>query len=244
MAKKSTKGKASAATNRIYDILTLVVLLVTLGLCGLFAMLFSNPYAAFNPFPPATPLPAPPTPTNTPLGMEPTWTATATIPPTATSTPRPTITLPPTNTPYIPTLPPTNTPAPTITIRPTGVPFTTTISTYESITFQPGTDCSWFGVAGQALDSKNNPLIGLIVRVGGSLPGKSIYPELTSLTGIAPVYGPSGFEFVLGVPPVDSKQSLWIQLYDQGGAALSDKVYLQTYNDCKKNLILVRFKKK
>jgi hypothetical protein len=64
------------------------------------------------------------------------------------------------------------------------------------------------------------------------------------LTGIATAYGPSGFEFNLGVKPVASKDSLWVQLFDLSGAPLTDQVLLTTYTECDKNLIFVRFQKK
>jgi hypothetical protein len=43
--------------------------------------------------------------------------------------------------------------------------------------------------------------------------------------------------------PVASNDTLYLQLLDQAGLPLSDNVYIDTFNDCKKNLVLVRFKK-
>jgi hypothetical protein len=53
-----------------------------------------------------------------------------------------------------------------------------------------------------------------------------------------------GFEFFLGTVPISSKGELFLQLLDQSGLPLSDKIYIDTFNDCSKNLVLVRFKKK
>ena len=116
----------------IWDILS-IILLVALVLVGVIvAQIFIDPYAAVNPFPPAT-LPAPiqlPTSTNTPRVLPPTWTPTAptggqatlrpssTLPPTATSFLVPTATATPTPT-RTPTLTPTVTQTPTKTLIPT-----------------------------------------------------------------------------------------------------------------------------
>ena len=102
----------------IWDILS-IILLVALVLVGVIvAQIFIDPYAAVNPFPPAT-LPAPiqlPTSTNTPRVLPPTWTPTA--PTGGQATLRPTSTLPATATGFVlPTA--TNTPTPTRTVTPT-----------------------------------------------------------------------------------------------------------------------------
>jgi hypothetical protein len=63
------------------------------------------------------------------------------------------------------------------------------------------------------------------------------------VSGIAPVYGKSGYEFFLGAVPISSRGELYIQIFDQAGMPLSDNIPLDTFNDCSKNLALVRFKK-
>jgi hypothetical protein len=245
-SRKSKKAGKKGKSDGLFNILTVVFLLATLCLCGVFFSIFNNPYAAINPFPPNTPIPPTITPTITPLQPDATWTPAPTDVPTATTTPRPSFTLEPTNTLLVLVTPntPTNTPSPTRTVRPTGVPYGNTVRFFDSTTFRPETSCGDFFVAGQALDSRNNHITGLIVRLGGSLPGKSFNPALTTLTGIVPVYGPSGFEFTLGVPPVSSNGTLWVQLFDQAGAPLSEQLFLNTSGDCDKNLILVQFKQR
>jgi hypothetical protein len=247
-SKPAKKGKKGSIPARTWDILTLVVVVITLMLCSIFAMILANPYGGLNPFPPATPLPTMFIPTSTPTlpPLPATWTPTPTIEPTASNTPRPTITLVPTSTLFVATsaATATNTTRPTVTPRPTGVPYTSTVSALDSATYRPDTSCTWSGVAGQVLDANNSPVIGLIVKMGGYIPSKTIYPEQTVLSGLAPAYGPSGFEFPLDVPPEASKNTLWIQLFDQSGAAISEKITLTTYKDCAKNLIFVRFKAK
>jgi hypothetical protein len=224
------------------------MLILTLCLGGYFMSLFSNPHSRLNPFPPPTRIPTLPPATATPLGLPPTWTPTPTIQPTVTPTPRPSITVVPTSTTFV--LPSstsrvtaTKTPKGGATAKPTGAPYVATITPYESTVFRADTSCSWAGVAGQVYDKNNNPMIGLQVKLGGFWNNKTV--DLTMLSGISSAYyGPSGFEFYLGDQPLASTKLLWIQLFDQTGAPLSDQIYFDTYADCKKNLIFVRFKGK
>ncbi len=244
---KPKARKGGKKNDNLYNILTVVFLVMSLCLGGAFVSIFLNPYSALNPFPPNTPIPTLVPPTITPLGLPPTWTPQPTTILTETPTPRPSITPLPSDTPF-PT--PTSLFTATATVpasrtpRPTGVPYNNTITYYESTAFLPASDCSWFGVAGQVLDANNNPVQGAILRLGGSVPGKTFFPALTTLSGIDAAYGPSGFQFELGIPPVDSRNSLYIQLFNQSDEPLSEQVFLQTYNDCKRNLVFVRFKQR
>ncbi|MCS6993773.1 MAG: hypothetical protein N2117_08370 [Anaerolineales bacterium] len=241
------KKKKKNSRDMLWNVLTGVMLLMTVCVCGVFFNIFNNPYSALNPFQPPTPLPPTLTPTITPIRFDPTWTPEPTLPPTASNTPRPTITLEPTFTPFklmTPTKPPTNTPvvSPTRTPKPTGAPYAVTVNAVASTVYRADSTCDRMYIAGQALDSKNNPAMGLIVKLGGSLPGKS-FNELT-MTGLNLAYGQSGFEFDLGIAPVASKNTLWIQLLDQASAPMSEQIYLTTYADCNRNLIYIRFTQK
>jgi hypothetical protein len=247
--KKGARAQNKSNPDMTWNVLTIVMVVMTLCACGFFFSLLSNPNSALNPFPPATIVPPPPTATITPLGFGPTWTPTPSVEPSETATRRPTFTPVPSLTPYkITTATLTFTPSITVvasrTPRPTGVPYAVTISWDESTKYRPDTTCSSMYVAGKALDAKNNPITGLQVKLGGSVPGKTFVPALTTLTGISPVYGPSGFEFDLRIAPITSTKGLWVQLFDQSGAPLSDQVSLKTFSDCNKNLILVNFKQK
>jgi hypothetical protein len=175
--------------------------------------------------------------------MPATWTPTPTGEPTATATPRPTATLPPSATPF--TL-----------VKSTAVPGVPTAVGGFAFVVQKGSPkyldnlahpelaCNWMGVAGTVVNTKGAPMTQLIVELGGTLGGKLISPSGTmiSLTGVAPQYGPSGFEFVLSDKPLASRNTLWLQLVDQTGRPLSDKVYFETFTDCNKNLVLAAFK--
>lgn len=227
-----------------WNLLTLLVLIGIACLVIYFLILFVNPESALNPFPPR-PLPTLmqfPTPTITPLQNPPTWTPTATIEPSPTRTLASTWTPIPTNTPfYIITATsifPATPAAPTATA--TGMPVAVNVTYMDSSVYHPEAGCNWMGIAGQAVDKNNNPIVGLIVYLKGTLDGLPV--ERMGLTGTAPNYGASGFEFVLTNRPIASNNALWIQLQDQSGEPLSERVFINTYGDCSRNLILVRFR--
>ncbi len=238
---KSPKWKFRLASR--WDIFSILLLIGSLCLAGYYLVLFLNPSSALNPFPPP---PEPtlivltiPTPTITPRQLPPTWTPSATIEPTATRTPAPTLTPPPTATLYV--MKGVKTPTPSRTPKP-NTPYYASAPTYLSSTiYHPESGCNWLGVAGQAVDKNNSPVLYLVVKLGGSIGGREI--DLLTLSGTAPAYGQSGFEFVIADQPIASNGTLWIQLLEQGDKPLTDKVYFNTYADCNKNLILIRFTK-
>jgi hypothetical protein len=230
-------------TAAVWNILTVLVLLTAVCVGILFLVVFINPYMGLNPFPPPT-LPARielDTPTPTPKSiLPPTW------------TPQPPTDVPPTE---IPIIPDTQTPFPTQSESGGGneensgddmpvVPHEGDNPSYiPSRSFHPELGCSWMGVAGQVIDLTGAPVQGLIIEVGGILDGKNIgNPSLLQATGLAPAYGGAGFEFKLSDEPIPSTGTLWIQVLDQAGLALSDKIYFDTYEDCDKNLIIIIFK--
>ena len=226
----------------LWNILTMVMLLSTLCACGYFYSVFKDPQSWINIFPPDTPTITPIPPTWTPRALPPTWTSTVTVQPSPSNTRRPTFTLEPSNTPFM-MASPTSLYTATITPKPTGVPYGATISYHDSTTFRPNSDCTKLLIAGRVMNAKNDPVIGLIVKMGGSLPGKSFAELVQKLSGLEDAYGPSGFEFDTGVEPVASKQTLFVQLFSQDGA-LSTPTFVTTYKDCKKNLVLITFKEK
>jgi hypothetical protein len=234
---EKSAGRSGARLN-LWDMLTILVLIVTLCLGGYFLMIFLNPQSALNPFQPGPPPFAVATFTITPIQLEATWTPTVSNA-TATETLRPTFTAFPTITPFS-LVPPTKTPKPTSTPK---APFSATTNAIESIIIPHLVDqgCSWQGIGGTVDDTNSSPIIGMVVRVVGTLNGKTV--NLTTVSGVSPDYGKSGFEFVLGTVPVASNDTLYLQLLDQAGLPLSDNVYIDTFTDCKKNLVLVRFKK-
>jgi hypothetical protein len=227
----------------VWNILTVILLLATLCIAGLVAAIFLNPNLALNPFPPPT-LPALvgfPTATPTPRNvLPPTWTPTATQVPTQTSTP----TLePPTATPEATALlAASESPAgATGSPSPGGMPYV--LQPGDPIAIpnigHPEAGCNWMGVGGQATGLNNAPVLGLVVQLGGTLNGQTLGP--VTLTGTATQYGPGGYEFELASQPVATSADLWVQLLDQAGAPLSEKIFFDTFAECDKNLVLVNF---
>jgi hypothetical protein len=243
-------GKARGKNqNTLWNVLTLVILLLTFCCCGYFLLVFINPYTPLNPLKPNTPVPPLilPTATWTPISLPATWTPTPSVPVTAGPTLRPSWTPEPSTTPIVlytdtptlePTAVPTDTPAPTI--NPTDVPFSTTIKYIESAIFHPEAGCNWAGVSGEVFDIKGSPVAGLQVILKGTFNGQTVLQ--VTVTGMDPLYGKGWFEFPLGNKPVDSKDALSILLLDQAGVPLSNKTTFNTYADCKKNMVQVRFK--
>ena len=103
----------------------------------------------------------------------------------------------------------------------------------------PKLACKWFGIAGQVFQKNGDIAHGILVEVGGTIGNKPV--SGMSITGIAPLYGPGGYEIILGKQPIASRQTVWLQLHSTDGKILSDKYYINTYSDCSKNLIMVNF---
>lgn len=204
----------------IWDRLSILVLVITVGISLYFLWIFVSPNSSFNIFPPVL--------SNPTLEVAP------------GDTPRPA---------FIPLL--TNTPfsrvSPTLTSRPTSTPaspFSVSSVTAVRSTFIPHLQdlgCNWFGVGGTVNDVNNSPIVGIVIRLTGTLGGNPI--ELTTVSGVSPDYGKAGYEFVLGNVPPTLRNEMYIQLLGEAGLPLSEKVFLVTSTDCEKNLILVRFKK-
>lgn len=229
------QSRRTRAPIQVWDMLAVLVLLLTVCLLGYFALIFINPNSQYNFLPPSRN--ALPTFTVTPIRLQSTWTPSPTLEVTATDTPRPTITPLPTNTPFS-LVPPTKTPQPTKTPK---APFGGSFTQVESTIIHPELACNWAGIGGTVVDANNSPVIGTVVVLRGTLSGSTI--EQQTVSGINKEYGPSGFEFVLGTAPVASSQTLFVQLVDQQNIPLSDPVTIDTSSDCSKNLVMVRFKR-
>ncbi len=220
----------------LWDALTALTLLAAFGIGAFFVYLFINPTTPLNPLQPHIPTQfVPPTATITPIQLGATWTPTF-IDVTDTATLAPTITLQPSPTTFS-LVPPTKTPIPTSTPK---APYSATVSAIESTIIHPDLSCNWFGVGGSVVDAQNAPVLYMTLRLTGTVDGKPI--DKVTVSGTTLDYGQSGFEFVLGDKPIASNKLLTLQLLGQDGLPKAENVYVITYNDCKKNLILVRFK--
>ena len=234
-----TRSRSRSNAMPLWDLLSILLLILTVCLVGYFVLIYFNPLSSYNILPPGG-FNQLPTLTVTPLQLEPTWTPSPTLPATPSNTPRPTFTPFFTNTPFS-LVPPTRTlkpPTPTATPK---AAFSATTQQVESTVIHPELACNWAGIGGTVVDTKGSPMIGMVVVLRGTLDGKSI--EQQTLTGINKEYGPSGYEFVLGSAPVQTKDTLYVQLVDMQNSPLSDKITVNTSSDCAKNLVLVRFKK-
>jgi hypothetical protein len=234
----------------IFNIATVLVLLVTACVCIVFATIFLNPYIGFNPFPPPTINPAEITPTVTPtppVGLPPTWTPTVTSQftpePTGTNTSVPTFTQP-----VETQIPPEN----EATATPEADLPTATPNEEMPFVLHPGDPrvianigypdlgCDWMGVAGVAFDLTGATIEqGILIQLQGVLGGEAV--DMLGSVGMVDTYGPGSYEFVLGDTPKSSTQTLTIQLFDQAMLPLSNPIPFDTFNDCDKNLILINF---
>lgn len=141
---------------------------------------------------------------------------------------------------------PTETTAPIATSTNTAVPFSLQADSPVYIQNFAHTDaaCDWLGVAGQVFGEDGSPQINLVLIVSGTLGQTAI--DMTGVTGIpeADIYGPGGYEIMLADAPVQSDDSLSIQVFDLQGNTLSEPVSFNTYSDCDKNLIVINFNAK
>ena len=228
--------RSRRSPDAMWNLLTVLVLLITLCLAAYIALLVVNPESNLNFFPPPTQPVMQPTamPTSTlRMVLQPSWTPTVTVE-LPTKTPRPT------NTPFV-----TDTPygmvSPTPTKTYTPAPFSFVLQQGSPVAipnmFYPELGCSWSGVGGQVLDMSGGPVIGLTVRLYGTLNGRLI--DLRTLTGVNQAYGDAGFEFKLADKPVASQGKLYLQLLDQADLPMSDMIYFDTYDDCEKNLVII-----
>lgn len=223
----------------LLNILT-VILLVGIGCVTLtFITIFNNPQAnpivAFRPIVIPT-VPPTLTPTITPQQLPPTFTPEPSPLPSATPTLRPSSTPLPTETPFSLVTPPTQNPNATPT---SAFPYVVQegnprYADYSVI--NPTLGCNWMGVGGQVFEN-GVPKQGLVIELGGSLEGFTI--NALAVTGIAQNYGLAGYELPISDGPIASNKTLYIQLLDQSGAPLSDKIYFDTFDTCDKNLILI-----
>jgi hypothetical protein len=244
-APKSEQYKRRAA---LWNILTILVLLSSLGLVVVFALIFLNPTLPLNPFPPPT-LPAvmvmpssvptlavtsPPTETPTPEpSLTPTVTASVTPEPTATATA--TFALPAVIGTPSPTLRPTATAGGYAFVPQDGSPDAIPYSIYSDV------GCGYMGVGGRVLGLDGSPITpGVIVRLAGNLDGQRI--SLDTLSGTVTQFGESGFGFQLAERPIASSGTLYVQLLDQAYLPMSDRIFFDTYDTCDKNLIFITFR--
>jgi hypothetical protein len=217
------------------------------------AAIFVNPAlvpASMKPAAPsATPTSLPPVALSVPA-LSATSLATATSTQTFSPSPAPTRTLTPGDT-ATPSLTPTITPIPTATpipsdtLTPTETPTATPTPTitpsqylytiqdgYPQYSAYPG-GCQWLGFTGQVFDLSGQPVIDLVVHVGGV--------DYLTLSGVSQAYGIRGWVQKVADQPAASENYYTLQLQDLVGNPLSDSIVLTTSSSCAQNLITVNF---
>jgi hypothetical protein len=248
--------EAPDRTDLVWNIATIVVLVITLCIGVLFLTVLMNPNAGLNPFPPPALPVAMKLDTLTPTPKQvlpPTWTVTPTdtLIPTETNTPEPSAT----------PLPVSDTPVPeagdaagaeeAVEAEPEEDPLESDMPfvlhdgnpQYIPNLYHAELDCNWMGVGGQVLSLNGAPVTGVVVRLGGQLAGQNV--DLVTVSGIATKYGPAGYEFDLTElveGPTASSHSMWVQLLDQAGLPMSTQIYFDTYEECDKSTIIIYFK--
>jgi hypothetical protein len=219
----------------VWNSLTAIIIVATVGAVGFMVVLFSNPASTLNPFPPPT-LPA--------LIQIPTATLTPIITP-ATSTPTVAASTEaavnvegtPIQTGQVVVSTATQTPTGDYLFAVKGSPVGMT-----NTTFHPSMDCNWQGVAGKVTDIQGKAVSNLAIHLTGTYNGKAV--DQTTLSGGAAKWiGDGGYEIVLqvGSAPIDSTGLLTIQIEDSSYIPLSAPIIFDTYADCGKNLILINF---
>lgn len=249
---RSSRAEQAARRKRrifFWNVLTGLALVATMVTAALYGLIFANPYAPLNPFPPPT-LPAAlmlPGTTPAPEALLPTETlaplASETTSPTATVSPLPSLTATPSPTFQLPAI--TVSPSPTLraTATPGGYAFVPQEGSPDAIPYSIYSDigCNYMGVGGRVIGLDGSPVTpGVIVRLAGRLEGRRI--SMDTLSGTATEYGESGFGFQLADAPVASSGGLYVQLLDQAYLPMSDQIYFDTYDTCDKNLIFITFR--
>lgn len=104
----------------------------------------------------------------------------------------------------------------------------------------PELACNWSGIGGQLFDLSGKPIPGAIVKIDGSLGGAPV--NLLGVSGGERKLGPAGFVLQVANRPIASNGTLFLQILDITGKALSPRISLQTYADCQHNLVLINIK--
>ncbi|HEX9013484.1 MAG TPA: hypothetical protein VF813_08205 [Anaerolineaceae bacterium] len=228
--------KASPSGEIFWNLLTFLMLLVVIGLLGIFALRRVDPRTLLQPFQAATasgPVGTAPAAALVPTGTQtPPALIETTATPEAASSSEVSTALPPTL-----TAPAGEAPTPSGGYAFQARPQPNWVA---STVMHPDAGCGWLGVGGETFDLGGSPLVGMTVHLSGTLAGKPV--DLLSLSGTATEYGPAGYEINLGEKPLASADALWLQLQDQAGLPLSGRVPVETRAGCDQNLVLINFR--
>ena len=232
MSKRRRSNRSGGSCfSALFNILTLVLLIgiacVVFGFFTIFTNPQANPIEAFRPIIVPT-IPPTLTPTITPQQLPPTFTPVPTNTPVPTATLRPSSTPAPTETLFSLVTPPTANPNATAT---PAFPYVIQDKNPLYVDYNvinPSVGCGGMFVGGQVFDISGAPKQGMIMELGGTLEGIAI-TALTA-TGTAQNYGQAGYELtIVGGDTVASSKTLYVQLKDQTGAPVSDRIFLDKF---------------
>ncbi len=105
---------------------------------------------------------------------------------------------------------------------------------------EPELGCAYAGIGGQAFDQSGQPKSGLVVQIAGQIAGQNV--EYYAVTGSSDKFGPGGFLIQLGDSPVATSGELNLKLLNIAGEQLSTEIWIDTFEDCSKNLLLVNLR--
>jgi hypothetical protein len=225
------------------------LLILTALVAVVYVAAFLNPGLVPTPMRPPTPAPTftpliPITPSPTGLSLvadTATATRSATVPvksPTPAITQTPDVTETPTQTPTetetpAPTPTPTETPTTTPTSTITPSQFRYTVETgYPHYARYPG-GCDWMGFSGQVFDLSGQPVIDVVVHIGGV--------DYLTLSGASQEYSIPGWVQKVADQPTSTLSYYTVQLQDALGNILSAPVVVTTTSSCAQNLVTINF---
>ena len=238
---------------RIHLVLTIMILGMLISSCGAIPTLPSLESTVTLKTPHFTVDPGLSEPTGQVIHQEPTESpveSPSAPPETVAVQPQPTATdqLPPETAPATEESEETATLEPTLVSSPTAISYPYTLQPlnphYLGNFSRPDLGCAWMGIGGQIFNQEGAVQKDIIIKAGGELDGIAVIEEMTMPLAEPEndiVYGPGGFEITLANSPVASDSTIWIQLFSLEGTPLSEQIFLITYDDCQKNLLLMNF---
>ena len=216
----SSPGRKRRVGNWRHSLIAVVFIIATLGMCGYYSILWSNPQSSLNFFPPATPF--------VEVSITPNQTQAAAFFATQTEAVRPTST--PSSTPTA------NIPTATASPENAALPF----AVVGDVLYTPNTNdqaCNWSSIAGTVTDTGGRALNNFGIQIVDVADPQALNERVFS--GSALTFGDGGFELNLGTAPREAQYS--VQLFSPAGVPVSDVFFVITSEDCEQNVAIISF---
>ncbi|MEQ8675138.1 MAG: hypothetical protein RLP44_20540 [Aggregatilineales bacterium] len=213
-------GRKRRVGNWRHSLIAVVFIIATLGMCGYYSILWSNPQSSLNFFPPATPF--------IEVSVTPNPTQAAAFFATQTEAVRPTST--PSSTPTA------NIPTATASPENAALPF----AVVGDVLYTPNTNdqaCNWSSIAGTVTDTGGRALNNFGIQIVDVADPQALNERVFS--GSALTFGDGGFELNLGTAPREAQYS--VQLFSPAGVPVSDVFFVITSEDCEQNVAIISF---